>query len=115
MRKVFWDALIVSKYGLGKETTFDMQYVPNYDTKTYGGKPDVTSHLQLKKMSNLERTNLLILVSVCGVFVLLLVLIVVLLRLCLAASETAARLLWQGVGMLEEYFHSHIRVALSSM
>jgi len=95
MKKVFWDALIVSKHGLGKETNFDMQYIPNYDTKTYGAKPDVTSYLQLKKMSNMERKNLLILVSVCSVFALLLVFIFILLRLCLGASETAARLSWQ--------------------
>lgn len=56
LKKIFWDVIVESKYGLaGEQTVFDFKYVPQFDTVTYKGGDEEIRH---QSAGGIEQRNL---------------------------------------------------------
>ncbi|KAI9681409.1 MAG: hypothetical protein M1817_002692 [Caeruleum heppii] len=53
LRKVFYAVIVEHKHGLGRETTFDFKYIPEYSTQTERGESDKVG----VRLAGIERRN----------------------------------------------------------
>ncbi|KAK5097061.1 hypothetical protein LTS08_007081 [Lithohypha guttulata] len=56
LKKIFWQVIVESKFGLqGEQTVFDFKHIPQFDTTTYKGEESEIRH---KEVGGIEQRNL---------------------------------------------------------